>query len=203
MSNAVVGALVLMPIFAVGEVPDWNMAELPTVAAPVKSGKKPVVPEPVIAAAGWNVHAARYRGVALRRTANRRRGQHESRRWQASNGFRIACFQRIGHSNQKEARPFRLARDLHRQPAGLAGGEHVLRKPLAGRRPKHNRVVSALVRVDILRFHPKRRTTLRLFVKEEGDSGNIGPRLAMPIRQGIAEPYERRYRGGGARTRGG
>ena len=52
MSNAVVGALVLMPIFAVGEVPDWNMAELPTVAAPVKSGKKPVVPEPVIAAAG-------------------------------------------------------------------------------------------------------------------------------------------------------
>lgn len=47
-SRAVAGVFVLMPILAFGDVPDWNTAELPIVAAPVKSGRKPAVPAPVI-----------------------------------------------------------------------------------------------------------------------------------------------------------
>ena len=55
-SSAVAGADVLMPIFAVGDAPDWKTAELPIVAAPVKSGKKPAVPAPVmVATAGVTV----------------------------------------------------------------------------------------------------------------------------------------------------
>ena len=36
-SSPVAGAAVLMPILAVGDTPVWNTAELPIVAAPVKS----------------------------------------------------------------------------------------------------------------------------------------------------------------------
>src|SRR6516164_3424085 len=49
-SNAVAGVVVLTPIFALGDTPDRKTAELPIVVAPVKSGKKPAVPVPVIAA---------------------------------------------------------------------------------------------------------------------------------------------------------
>lgn len=40
-----------MPTFAVGDVPVWNTAEFPIVAASEKSGKKPAAPVPVMAAA--------------------------------------------------------------------------------------------------------------------------------------------------------
>ena len=56
-SRLVVGALVLMPTLAVGDVPDWNNAELPMVATPVNSGKNPVVPAPVIVPGGTTLGA--------------------------------------------------------------------------------------------------------------------------------------------------
>ena len=42
---------------AVGDVPDWNNAELPMVATPVNSGKNPVVPAPVIVPGGTTLGA--------------------------------------------------------------------------------------------------------------------------------------------------
>ena len=53
ISRALAGVVVLIPILAVGEVPDWNMAELPNVfPSGVHNGTKSTVPLP-----------ARFKGV--------------------------------------------------------------------------------------------------------------------------------------------
>src|SRR5277367_5925530 len=51
-SRAALGALLLIPILAVGDEPVWKTAEFPMVAAAVNRGRKLAVPDPVMVAGG-------------------------------------------------------------------------------------------------------------------------------------------------------